>query len=415
MIRILHTLWRQIPRDLRKKMIVHHGLGLSARTVRNRRIQPGPVTVAGLLRSTTGLGQGARLCLDALSRSGMDVRHKDIGQWFHWLQTIDVELGQESQAELGGSLIVHLNPVELAIVLPLLGSDFLHNKKIIGYWAWELSYLPPEWRKGINLVDEIWVPSSFVANAIRPYAPDKVTVVPHPVTMPVSSPLSRTHFGIPENAFTALMMFDLRSCANRKNPFDAISAFRNAFGNRNDVWLLIKIGTPDESPAVMQQIRSSIQGASNIRLIFDVLSPEDQAALIRNIDVLLSLHRSEGFGLALAEAMALGKPVIATGFSGNLDFMNTDNSILIDHELISIHDDQKMYNFPNANWAQPNIEQAANWLKKLEANRELAHSIGIAAQESIARQFDTTRYANLTRTLLNNPISAQTKLVADAC
>ncbi len=415
MIRMLHTLWRQIPRDLRKKMIAEHGLGLSTRALRNREIRPGPVTVAGLLRSTTGIGQGARLCLDALSKSGADVRHKDIGEWFHWLQKIDVELGPEAEADSGGAMIIHLNPVELAVALPLLGQAFLRHKRIIGYWAWELSYLPPEWRKGISLVDEIWAPSRFVADAIRPYARDKVRVVPHPVTPPETSNLGRAHFGIPDHAFAALMMFDLRSCASRKNPFDAITAFRKAFGDRDDVCLIIKIGAPDESPAIMRQIREHIQGATNIRLIFDILSPADQGALIRNIDTLISLHRSEGFGLALAEAMALGKPVIATGYSGNLDFMNHDNSLLIDHRLTTIRDSQKMYNFPNASWAQPDVDQASEWLKRLEASRATARAIGEAARESIARQFALPHYMQMTGQLLEAPWLEEVSLPAGNC
>lgn len=399
MIRILHTIWRQVPRDLRKKLIADHGLALSARTLKNREFKPGPITVAGLLRSTTGIGQGARLCLNALEESGVEVRHKDIGEWFHWLQAIDVELGEESEASLGGTMIIHLNPLELSVAIPLLGASFLKHKRIIGYWAWELSYLPPEWRRGIGLVDEIWVPSKFVADSIRPYAKDKVTVVPHPVTKPKPSALGRAHFGIPENAFTALMMFDLRSCASRKNPYDAITAFRKAFGNSEDTFLVIKIGTSNESPDVMRKIEEHIQGASNIKLIYDILSPADQAALMQNIDTLISLHRSEGFGLALAEAMALGKPVIATGYSGNLEFMTHQNSAIIEHELTPIKDPQNIYNFPNARWAQPNIDHAVEWLRRLQASKTLVKSVGLNAQTSITEQFHRNQYSHIAQSL----------------
>ena len=401
MIRTLHTIWKKLPRNLRKKIIVNYGASLAKHILKNRYYKDGPITIAGLLRSTTGLGQGARLSLHALQQSGMDVRYKDVGQWFHWLKTIDVELGQESEAAQGGTMVIHLNPVELAIALILTGREFLKYKRVIGYWAWELAYIPEEWRRGVHLVDEIWVPSQFVADAIMTFTSKNVVVVPHPVIKPEISSLTRTDFGIPADIFTVLMMFDLRSCASRKNPFDAIIAFRRAFGNRGDVCLIIKISTPDESSEVMHDIEGLIQGSSNIRLFYDVLSPKSIASLINSIDVLISLHRSEGFGLALAEAMALGKPVIATGYSGNMDFMNHENSMLIDYKLIPVYDPQGIYNYPNAKWAQPEVDQAATKLKQLKYDKELMLRLGGNAQMSIKEQFDIYKYSNIIKSGLN--------------
>lgn len=362
--------------------------GIVLPVVMARRVsRPGPVAVAGLLRSTTGLGQGARLCLAALQKVGYETRSLDLGRFLYWHSGVTVELGREMMPGEGGQIIIHLNPLELALVLPFLGRRLLKDKKIIGYWAWELENIPEVWKPAMRLVDEIWTPSHFVAEAVRRDTKIPVHVVHHPVWYPNLSGRSRESFGIPSNCFVVLSMFDMRSSAERKNPIGAVRAFRMAFGDRSDVRMIVKVGSAKESPKTVNQLRKTIADARNVTLVFDTLQPEDQAALIDCADVVISLHRSEGFGLVLAEAMYLGKPVIATGYSGNLDFMDRANSILIGYKMVPIIDPQKIYTRRNQMWAEPDVEEAAEWLKRLADDPDLRADIGRQARESVQRYF----------------------------
>ena len=142
----------------------------------------------------------------------------------------------------------------------------------------------------------------------------------------------------------------------------------------------------------MKELESAVGGAPNIRIMHDKLSQEGMDSLMQHADVILSLHRGEGFGLVLAQAMLLGKPVIATGWSGNMDFMSRRNSILLDYELIPVQDPQGSYAQGDQNWADPDIEQAADWLVRLARSPDLRRKIGQAAAEDAAERFSLRSY-----------------------
>lgn len=389
MVRWMRKLSGMIPASVRRRYLpVVVGMAAS-RMVAHRRILSGPVTVAGLFRSTVGLAESARLSFQALQQAGIAVKYMDMGKIFYWHKKINIAFGEEEKGDgsEGGTLLVHLNPPELALAMPFIGREFVRHKRLIGYWAWELQRLPSHWKIGFRLVDEVWTPSNFVAEAVRQETKTPVYVVPHPVLRPRSSGRSRESFGIPRDCFVVLNAFDMRSSAERKNPFAAVQAFRLAFGDRGDVRMVIKVGAAEESPKVIDQLKRAVNGAQNITLMFDTLQTEDQAALIDCVDVVISLHRSEGFGLVLAEAMHLGKPVIATGYSGNLDFMDRTNSVLIGYKLVPIIDPQKIYTQRNQMWADPDAEEAAEWLKRLAGDHDLRAEIGRQARESAQRYF----------------------------
>jgi len=366
---------------------------------------PGPVTIVGLLKSTVGLGEGARLALSGFKELGYETRYVDVGDIFYWHKNIEVDLWVSAGVGEGGLAIFHLNPPELAMVMPLLGRRLVKNKMIVGYWAWELEAIPGNWAVGFRMVDEIWVPSVFVAEALRKRTDLPVRVVHHPLRKPIKSTMGRIDFGLDESAFVVLTMFDMRSSAERKNPVGAVRAFRRAFGDREDVILIVKVGNPSEFMDVMNNIETEIGGAKNIKLMFHKLSREDHVSLMDCADVVLSLHRSEGFGLVLAEAMLMGKPVIATAYSGNMDFMDATCAILINYTLVPVVDPQGIYRGENQMWAEPDIESAAEWLKRLAQDSDLRGSYGKRAQENADRVFNLSTFEASVRECVDLPVA----------
>ena len=169
-------------------------------------------------------------------------------------------------------------------------------------------------------------------------------------------------FGIEEDRFVFLCTFDFFSIVERKNPFGLIEAFSRAFAERRDVELIIKTTNGRRRPSQFERLRVATNGLANVRVVDDYFCRADQMALLREIDALVSLHRSEGLGLHFAEAMALGTPVIATRYSGNLDFMDDDNSYLVDATLVPIQYGEGIYP-ASATWAAPDLDQAADIMR----------------------------------------------------
>jgi len=272
------------------------------------------------------------------------------------------------------ALVLHVNPMLLPLTLLRL-RGLVRDRRIIAYWAWELPVAPPEWRASASLAHEIWVPSRFTAQALEPLKPGLVHVVPHPLALapPIASARDRASFGLAADAVIVLVSLNLASSFARKNPLGAIAAFQDAFGARADRILVLKLCLADHAPDDFARIRRAAQ-APNIRLITDELSGPDRHALTAACDIVLSPHRAEGFGLVPAEAMLLSRPVVATGWSGNLDYMDTDCAALIDHRLIPADDDRGVYR--GAQWADPDVADAAAWLRRLADDAGLRAALG---------------------------------------
>jgi glycosyltransferase involved in cell wall biosynthesis len=256
----------------------------------------------------------------------------------------------------------------------------------VGYWAWEIPEVPPEWRPALACVSQVWVPSHFTAAVLEPLLPGRVRVVPPALALipPVASALGRAAFGLPEDAVVVLVSFNLASSFARKNPFAAIAAFRGAFGDRPDRILLLKVGHPEHAPADFARL-AQMAHAPNIRLETHTLPPEDRHALTACADIVLSLHRGEGFGLVLAEAMLLGKPVVATGWSGNTDFMDGSNAALVGYRLVPARDDRSVY---RGLWAEPDVAEAAALLRTLADDAAARRDLGERARLSTLDRLD---------------------------
>jgi glycosyltransferase involved in cell wall biosynthesis len=360
-MRPLHAAWRALPRHWRREALFG-AMALVAPRPASRPDGAGPVTVGGFLSAPTGLGEGARRMLEAMREAGLAPGAADL--------TAALRQGTQG-APLRrpppgpGTLVLHVNGFMQPWALAALGRRAVGPKRVIGYWAWELPELPLDWRRGFRAAHEIWVPSRFVAGAVEAAGELPVRVVPHPVPAPAPARLGRDAFGLPPGAFVALTMFDASSSVVRKNPMAAIRAHRAAFGDRPDRLLVLKTHGTRGAGGAWAEVAAAASAAPNIRILDAVLPEADRWALMAACDVLLSPHRAEGFGLAIAEAMALGRAVVATGWSGNTDFMAGPGCIALPFRLVPAEDPQATYHHPSMRWAEPDEAALADALRRL--------------------------------------------------
>ena len=261
----------------------------------------------------------------------------------------------------------------------------LDGRYTIAYWFWELEFVPSSMRTAIDHVDEIWTGSQFVARAFACVTDKPVRCVPLPVPEPRPSARDRASFGIAADRFVFLTTFDSASVPERKNPFGVIDAFTRAFRDGEGPLLWMKTMNGEKGWSEHERLLVAAAGRSDIIVWDQHLHMADQMAVLRAADCLVSLHRSEGLGLPCAEAMWLGKPVIATRYSGNLDFMDDSCAAMIDYQLVAVRHGQGIYP-SEAVWAEPDVEQAADWMRRLAADPTLCADLGSAARSRMLEQ-----------------------------
>ena len=291
--------------------------------------------------------------------------------------------------------ILAVNPDNIFNASDRVHKRFVKDRYTIGYWFWELPEIPDTWLPAFSLVDEVWAATRFVQDAIALKSPVPVFRVPVPVSIGPPDKFSRESFSLPERQFLFLSMSDTHSQLARKNPLGVVHAFKKAFpeDNRN-VGLILKINNADSihvEREAMALIREEINGHRNIYLLDSDMTRAEIDALLAVSDCFISLHRSEGFGLGPAEAMSLGKPAILTNWSGNTDYMTPDNSIGIDYQLIPVGKQYGPYP-PDQLWADPDLKQAAFWMKQLAQDSELASRMGMRGQRDHQRRAFTRGY-----------------------
>ncbi|HEV7363924.1 MAG TPA: glycosyltransferase family 4 protein, partial [Solirubrobacteraceae bacterium] len=343
---------------------------------------PTGVNVAGYFSSVLGVGEAARQVIGALRAARLEVAPVGL-----------VAEGNRQDAELAVPEGEPLFPVNLVCVnadmLPVfadeVGPAFFDGRYSIGLWWWEVSAFPDRWLGSFEHVDEVWAGSHHVADALAAVAPVPVVHVTVPVTVPPFAPRSRAELGLPEG-FLFLFSFDHNSVFARKNPLGLIEAFARAFEPGQGAALAIKAINGERHPEAQRALAEAAAGHSDVHLIDRYVSRADKDAMIDACDVYASLHRAEGFGFPLAEAMWLGKPVIATGYSGNLDFMSAQNSWLVDHELVPIGEDAEPYP-PTGEWAEPDLDHAAALMREAVADPEAARARGERGQAEVRARY----------------------------
>ena len=345
------------------------------------------VRLTGYLGHTLGLGAAARGYVRALDAAGVPVRTVSVP--LHHL-ALPVELaaeygrhGFEDLVQDGrhGFEIIAVNADELPDFVERLGEGYFEGPRI-GIWGWETNTIPPRWQQAFALIDEIWVYSRFMAENIGAVAPVPVIPLPPPV-QPPQEPAAPLRLGVPDG-FLFLFVFDYLSTIQRKNPAGLIEAFKLAFAPGEGPQLLIKTINAPLRPLAEEEVLWSAHGRSDIHVIDRSLRGEELDGLMAACDCYVSLHRAEGFGLTMAEAMAIGKPVIGTGYSGNVDFMNAENSYLVDYTICRVGPDCEIYP-PEGEWADPSVEHAAELMRRVHDEREEAARIGARAREDILR------------------------------
>lgn len=346
-----------------------------------------------------GLGEACRQLAGAMDQAGIPfgilnypgagaARHGDLS-WAH----------RETQ-EAGYQVnVFHMNPDSLQHALQYFGQELFDHRYNIGYWAWELPEFPDEYVSAFSLVQEVWVPSQFIADSVAAKSPVPVIRIPHAVNMDPSIPADRSRFGLPQECFLFLSMYDPNSFEQRKNPLGAIRAFKRAFApDRNDVGLVVKVSYPNEwELAKLQQEKGDWP---NIIILAETMARDDVLCLMQSVDCFVSLHRSEGFGLVIAEMMALGKPVIATNWSGNTDFMNETNACAVGYQLVQIGEDIGPYKAYQI-WAEPDLDHAASFMERLVSDPDYRRMIASLGQESVRGNLSPANVGTMIRNRLS--------------
>ncbi len=329
------------------------------------------VNALGLFRYNSGLQHAAHGLVDALVASGVRVSLRDVPMpqnrdgrrrnGFDGLEPFPITL-------VNTGLDVSVSEAyRMAALHPRPGAYR------IAVWYWELEQLPDAWLDRGADVDEIWAPTSFIANALKVLGKPVFPMLPS-VRIPAFEPRTKAACGFDPNKFSFLFAFDMNSRQPRKNPLALIEAFRLAFARSEPVELAIKVSPQRRQHAEWWSQLRSAAATHEVKLIDRNLPRGELLALMNATDAYASLHRSEGFGLTMAEAMLLGKPTIATAYSGNLDFMTAENSYLVKFEPTRIEDDISPYP-KGCVWAEPSVTDAARQMRRVFDRRDEAASI----------------------------------------
>lgn len=272
--------------------------------------------------------------------------------------------------------------------LAMFGSRFTASLYRIGVWVWELPAAPPASLEHAKAYDEIWVPSTFNKRAFSAITRTPVHHVPYAVGLPPAEGGSfRGRLGIPEGDFVFLYMFDASSYVERKNPHALLEAFAREFAADDRAHLVLKISYLDPRNPFAHELARARQAAPRIRVMEEVLRESELASLLSSADCYVSPHRSEGFGFTLAEAMLLGRPVIATDYGSTRDFLDEETGFPVPYHLLEIERDIGAFYPRGAVWADIDVGALARTMRLVRDNPSEARRRALAARERVEAQY----------------------------
>lgn len=288
-----------------------------------------------------------------------------------------------------GANVFHIDPPVARDIDHHHGSEFRKNKYNIGYFAWELPEFPDAWMPSLDYFDEVWCPSNFVRDSMALKALFPVLTMPHSIGFerPTADVATlRGQFGLPADRFLFLTLFDLNSYTARKNPRAVIEAFRKSGLAGTSVALVIKVQNADVNPSDFAALQEAVRDIPGTVIINATLSRAEVYALEAACDCFVSLHRSEGFGLAVAECMYLGKPVISTNWSATAEYLDSSNGYPVNYSLVELTENHGPYG-KGANWAEADISHASGLMRQIVSDPHGAALIGAAARRTIEERF----------------------------
>ena len=350
------------------------GYGLLAPT-----FEPGGVNVIGYLDRTSGIGMEAARIAESLEQAGLPVARVAIGD--SRSPVVDTPPVLDQQLRYDTNVIV-VTAEQLSLLPGQLGQDPFTGRRSVGYWFWELSTPSQAAATAITKLDQVWAPTEFVRESFAQLDADKVKLAaPAKPKFSPTTRLTRADLGLPSDRFIFLCTLDMFSVVERKNPFGAIDAFRAAFEPDEGPLLLVKTLNGDQRGDCLERILLACSDRPDIEIRDGHLTRDEQLSLIAETDVLVSLHRSEGYGLHLAEAMAAGTPIIATNYSGPVDFLDSKCAELIPYRLIPVQELDGAYG--QGEWAEPDLRAAAAAMRRLYENPSVGLQLESAARKKI--------------------------------
>jgi glycosyltransferase involved in cell wall biosynthesis/SAM-dependent methyltransferase len=351
------------------------------------------INVAGYFRAELGIGESGRLTMAAIEAAGIP---------FTTVAYAKTNSRQQHPFTAGAGRrdfdtnVIVVNADQLRHFADEVGPEFFAGRYTIGQWAWELEEFPKTSLEAFDIVDEVWTISEFTRASVAAATDKPVFAFPLPIIEPtVPFGIDRERLGLPEG-FLFLFCFDLFSALERKNPVGLVEAFRRAFRPNEGPVLVIKAINGSSCVEDLERLRWAARGRRDILVLDRYFDAQDNTALMALADCYVSLHRSEGFGLTMSEAMSLGKPVIATGYSGNMDFMNADNAYLVPWTKATVPAGAGPYR-QGAHWADPDLDAAASLMRHVVDHPDEAMEVGRRARESVLRDHTLAQRALFVR------------------
>ena len=349
------------------------------------RKRPLGINVMGFAQSVYGMGESTRAFWRAVQSTNLPCALLNVRSPVH-------RNSDESLSGFAQNNPFHVNLMTFSFDYSRrfyrdMGPRFFRGRYNIGFWYWEAETFPVRWHSAFDYYDEIWVATEFVRKAIAAVSPVPVRKVTYPFSLNESEAvMDRSRFGLPANSCVFLFSFDFFSTVQRKNPAAVITAFRRAFDPSDDAALVLQTINAEFEPAAREALGQLTEGA-NVLWIDQHIPRAEINALFASSDCYVSLHRSEGLGLGMAQAMYLGKPVIATGYSGNLEFMTTETALLVKYKMTELEEEAGSYQ-RGTRWADPDIDQAASLMRWVYEHPGEAKALGTRGSVHIRRELD---------------------------